>query len=116
MAESKEEQIAEALEIEVSKLSVGQLEEYGSFEDWLASAEGEKAIRQRVRELCRERNLLIAIELHPKGAELFNLHDLNLSQEESKRRNPIWFVLNPENDIWEEALLWLAEKGENIDE
>jgi len=123
MAETKEEKIAKALEVEVAKLPIGPLEEYGSFEDWLESAEGEKAIRQRVWELCRKLgytyqllslpngdNNLYAIrfvhgELIPiRGADYFDAEQFTDSELPEK-----------EQDL----LLWLAdrlaEKGEKVD-
>ena len=73
---------------------------------WIDSLEGQAAIRDRVRELCRERDLLIVIELHPIWAESIELRDINKTLPSGKYY-PVWWAANCKTDIWGEALLWL---------
>ena len=114
ITKSREEQIAAALNIDAA-----------DYICWLDNDMAEDRIRERVRELCKDKGWIVSYVCGWHTAKKQFWHNLRVGSLHTveddkgfkvicvKEDSTLMDYHDTEADAWEEALLWLAKRKEN---
>ena len=85
--------------------------EFSEIEDWISSLEGEKAVRDKVRELCKERNWDVIYRYEPIEERFCEDAGHYIKIVRTDDAEKFKHEAATESEAWTAALLFLWEQG-----